>query len=104
MKRSTTMNEVFRQNYGRPIILSAVRIVLLEDLAKRMHASFFGYHYEPLVREEDQMEKYGVKTKKPEEIKKNGEKTAGVDDPNINVPKDPDLGTEPFEEKPDGKG
>lgn len=52
------------------------------------------------------MEKYGVKTKKLSEIKKkkkDGEKTAGVDDPNVNVPLDPDLGTEPYEEKPDGQ-
>ena len=50
------------------------------------------------------MEKYGVQIdkKKKVEIKKGlGEKTAGVDDPNVNVPKDPDKGTEPFEKEPD---
>lgn len=48
------------------------------------------------------MEKYGVEID-PKKKKKDGEKTAGADDPNVNVPKDPDKGTEPFERKPDGE-
>ena len=53
---------------------------------------------------EEAMEKYGVQIdpdKKPDP-KKPGEKTAGADDPNVNVPKDKDKGTEPFEKKPAG--
>ena len=49
------------------------------------------------------LEKYGVKTdpKKVADAKKGkGEKTASVDDPNTNVPLDPDKGTEPFETEP----
>ena len=58
----------------------------------------------PAVLWRMKMEKYGVKTKKPEQIKKEqGEKTAGVDDPNVNVPKHPDKGTEPYEERPNGQ-
>jgi hypothetical protein len=53
------------------------------------------------------MEKYGVEIdkKKVEDAKKKtpGEKTAGVNDPNVNVPIDPDKGTEPFEKKPEGE-
>lgn len=59
----------------------------------------------------EEMEKYGVEVdpKKVDEARKKqkqqapGEKTAGVDDPNTNVPLDPDKGTEPFEKKPEGK-
>jgi hypothetical protein len=54
---------------------------------------------------EKAMEKYGVEIdpKKVDQQKKNkpGEKTAGVDDPHTNVPKDPDKGTEPFEKRPE---
>jgi hypothetical protein len=56
----------------------------------------------------EEMEKYGVEIdpKKIDEAKKKqapGEKTAGVDDPNTNVPLDPNKGTEPFEKKPEGE-
>ena len=50
------------------------------------------------------MEKYGVQVDKDKvPKKKDGEKTAGVDDPKVNVPKHPEHGTEPYEKKPDGK-
>ena len=49
------------------------------------------------------MDKYSVqidKTKVEEQKKKEpGEKTAGLSDPNVNVPIDPKKGTEPFEKK-----
>lgn len=52
--------------------------------------------------QEKTMEKYGVQVDRDKiPKKKDGEKTAGVDDPNVNVPKDPAKGTEPFEKKPD---
>ncbi len=51
------------------------------------------------------MEKYGVEIdpKKVADAKKKkaGEKTASVNDPNVNVPKDDNEGTEPFEKKPE---
>ena len=53
----------------------------------------------PEVYRRWKMEKYGVKTKKPL-APKPGEKTASPHDPNVNVPKDPIKGTEPYEEKP----
>jgi hypothetical protein len=75
------------------------------DILRAAHAQAFFYRHEQLMtskEKEDFMEKYGVQTdpKKVEDAKKKtgpGEKTAGVDDPNVNVPKDPDKGTEPFE-------
>jgi|GEM_PF-5014099 len=58
----------------------------------------------PFLLRRKKMEKYGVEVdkEKVDEQKKKapGEKTAGTDDPNVNVPKDPDKGTEPFEKKP----
>ena len=41
------------------------------------------------------MTKYGVEVEKP----KPGSKTAGKGDPKVNVPHDPEKGTEPFEKK-----
>jgi hypothetical protein len=74
--------------YGTPIIMRVLPILIAErieqETQRRIH-----------------MEKYGVQVdpKKVEDAKKKapGEKTAGVDDPNVNVPKDPDEGTRPFE-------
>jgi hypothetical protein len=55
------------------------------------------------ARKKEGMEKYSVEIDKDKIIpKKDGEKTAAKDDPNVNVPKDPDKGTEPFEKKPNG--
>lgn len=61
-------------------------------------------HHGPHNQERIYMEKYGVQVdkKKLDDTKKGlGEKTAGVDDPDVNVPKDPDKGTEPFEKRPE---
>lgn len=48
------------------------------------------------------MEKLGVEIdpKRVEKEKRAG-KGARSDDPNVNVPKDPEKGTEPFEKRPD---
>jgi len=55
------------------------------------------------ARKKEGMEKYAVEIDKDKSIpKKDGEKTASKDNPNVNVPKDPDKGTEPFEKKPNG--
>lgn len=57
------------------------------------------------IQEKNKMEKYGVEIdpKKVADAKKKkaGEKTASVNDPNVNVPKDDNEGTEPFEKKPE---
>lgn len=48
------------------------------------------------------MEKYGVQIdpKKVEKEKQAG-KGSRADDPNVNVPMDPEKGTEPYEKRPD---
>lgn len=77
--------------YGTPIVLRVLPILMRERIEQETRRRIY-------------MEKYGVEVdpKKVDEAKKKqapGEKTAGVDDPNVNVPKDPDKGTEPFEKK-----
>jgi hypothetical protein len=96
-------------DFGPSPLLAIIRDLIYMDLLKRANAlTFLDRHGEFLTDQEreDFMEKYGVQTdpKKVADAKKKapGEKTAGVDDPNVNVPKDPDRGTEPFEKKPEG--
>lgn len=52
------------------------------------------------------MEKYGVEIDKSkvEKEKRAGKGDKVLDDPNTNVPLDPEKGTEPFEKKPEEKG
>lgn len=100
------------KEYGKPLILRVIKYLIYGDMLKRAHAQTFFNHHEHLMSEElrrDFMEKYGVQTdpKKVEDAKKKaqGEKTAGANDPNVNVPKDPDKGTEPYERDPEnGQG
>ena len=49
------------------------------------------------------MEKYGVEIDpdKREKEKRAGARSTFGDDPNINVPIDPEKGTEPYERRPD---
>ena len=78
------------------------------DMLKAAHAQTFFTKYQstmtPKEREEF-MEKYGVEIdpKRVEKEKKAGagDKQVIPDDPNVNVPKDPDKGTEPFEKRPE---
>jgi len=54
------------------------------------------------------MEKYAVqidpKKLKSEKEKLAGENAGSVDNPDVNVPMDPEKGTEPYEKESNGKG
>ena len=120
--RDRTMKRVYELNYGGGVVggrakgtfgPSPLRSILKDlialDMLKKAQAQIFFNRYESIMTEEERryfMEKYGVEVdpKKVDDAKKKvpGEKTAGVDDPNVNVPKDPDKGTEPFEKNPEG--
>jgi hypothetical protein len=93
--------------HREPVILRVTKLLIYEDMLVRALAQTFFRHREHLMTEEirrEFMEKYGVqvdKNKTDKNKKGDGEKTAGANDPNVNVPKDPDKGTEPFEKNPE---
>jgi hypothetical protein len=94
--------------WGPSPLLEVIRDLIYLDLLNKANAAIFYDRYADLMtaqQREDFMEKYGVQIDKSKVPKKgkDGEKTAGVDDPNVNVPKHPTEGTEPFEKKPDGE-
>jgi len=92
--------------WGPSPLREIIRDLIYLDILKRgcFARLFLDRNYQYMTDDERRMfmEKYGVEID-PKKTKKDGEKTAGADDPNVNVPKDPDKGTEPFERKPDGK-
>jgi hypothetical protein len=97
-----------RGKFGPSPLRAIIRDLIYMDMLKKAHAAtFFQRHEDYMTKEERRafMEKYGVeidpKKVDQQKDKKKGEKTAGVDDPNVNVPKDPDKGTEPFEKRPE---
>lgn len=94
-------------SWGMPPVRAIMKDLIYLDMLERANASvFFNHHAHRMTADERIafMEKYGVQID-PDKKKKNdtkkgvGEKTADADDPNINVPKDPDKGTEPFEKE-----
>lgn len=90
--------------YGPSPLRQIIRYLIAEDMLRRDAAKIFYMHHESLMTEGERkafMEKYGVQIdpKKKPAPTKDGEKTATTDDPNVNVPKDPDKGTEPFEKE-----
>ena len=93
--------------WGPPPIRAIMKDLLYLDMLERANASLFFHHHAHRMTEDERrdfMEKYGVEIdKKKKNYDKEGirEKRAGVDDPNVNVPKDPDKGTEPFEKDPE---
>jgi len=101
--RSKSMQKCYELNYGVSPLRAIMRDLIYLDMLEKANAQiFYNHHAHEMTEGErsDFMEKYGVQTdpKKAADAKKApGEKTAGVDDPNVNVPKDPDKGTEPFE-------
>lgn len=90
-----------------PTVRVIIKYLIYKDLLDKAMAELFYRRYGHLLTVRERMhfmEKYGVQVdpKKVREHKKDrGEKTAGVDDPEVNVPKDPDKGTEPFEKDED---
>jgi hypothetical protein len=98
----------FIGGHGTPLIVSITKMLLYDQILSRANAQIFFDRYSSVMTEEERksfVEKYAVEIdpdKKPDP-KKPGEKTAGKNDPNVNVPKDPDKGTEPFEKKPEGE-
>jgi hypothetical protein len=97
----------FVGKFGMPIMLRILKDLIYMDLLRQAHATTFLHRYEGLMSPQERrtfMEKYGVKTdpkKVADAKKKDGEKTAAPNDPNTNVPIDPDKGTEPFETEPE---
>ena len=110
------------KEFSEPLVgTCATSIRIIDDLTKRQSflrdlcyfdllvkanaRIFYDRHAHNMTESERKhfMEKYGVQTdpKKIADAKKKaaGEKTASVNDPNVNVPKDNDLGTEPFEKE-----
>jgi hypothetical protein len=102
------INAVFenptQKEMGTSSLLGIIKDLIYLDILKQAQFKLLlanNPHYERKYL----MEKYGVQIDKNKTNKKNkkntpGEKTAGEHDPNINVPKDPNLGTEPYERKP----
>jgi len=107
--RSRSMKKCYEINYGVSPLRAIMRDLIYLDLLEKARAQIFYNHHAMSMTEDERrlfMEKYGVQVdpkKVDEQKKKPGEKTAGVNDPNTNVPKDPDKGTEPFEKKPEGE-
>lgn len=107
--RTNSMQKCYELNYGVSPLRAIMRDLIYLDLLEKANAQIFYNHHATNMTEDERrlfMEKYGVEVdpKKVDEAKKAqkpGEKTASVDDPNTNVPKDPDKGTEPFEKKPE---
>ena len=105
--RDKVMQKVYELTYGPSVLPRLVKDMIVLDVIKAAQARTFFLAHQDLFTEEQRrtfMEKYGVQVdpKKVDDSKKQpGEKTAGADDPNVNVPKDPDKGTEPFEKKPE---
>jgi len=96
------------KGYSESPLRAIIKDLIYLDMLKAARAQYFFYRHEHLFTMDEReafMEKYGVKIdpKKTEKEKRgaSGEKPKGIDDPNVNVPKDPDLGTEPYEENPE---
>lgn len=82
--------------------------MLIEKLKQANAKIFLDYYRQHMSEEEVRkfMEKYSVQID-PEKVEQEKEKVAHTGkpspthDPDINVPKDPKKGTEPFEKKPE---
>lgn len=105
--RNSTLKKVFELNYGN-FKKTIHNLMLIEEL-KKANAKIFLDRYRHHMSEEETrkfMEKYSVQID-PEKVEQEKEKVAHTGkpspthDPNINVPKDPKKGTEPFEKKPE---
>jgi hypothetical protein len=100
----------FKGGHGYPIVSRIIRDLIYLDMLKAAHAQTFFNRYERIMTEEERrmfMEKYGVEIDK-DKVEKEKKGSAGSkqqvpDDPNVNVPKDPDKGTEPYEKRPEGE-
>lgn len=110
--RTDSMRRCYELNYGVSPLRAIIKDLIFLDMLKKANVQMFLDRNTQYMTEDERrlfMEKYGVQVdpKKVDEQKKKkkepGEKTAGTDDPNVNVPKDPDKGTEPFEKKPEGE-
>lgn len=105
--RGKSMQKCYELNYGVSPLRAIMRDLIYLDMLEKANAQiFYNHHVESMTETErrDFMEKYGVKTdpkKVADAKKKDGEKTAAPNDPNTNVPIDPDKGTEPFETEPE---
>jgi hypothetical protein len=119
--KTRSMRDVFELNYGPLVkcvsgkhkvtlgtspLRAVIRDLIYLDLLERGNAMIFYDRYRSLMTEGEReafMEKYAVKVdkKKVDQKKADGEKTASKNDPNTNVPVDPDKGTEPFETEPE---
>ena len=92
-------------DYGKSPLMAIVKDLMYLRILEKAQAELYCAHR--YVSDEERrmiMEKYGVKTdpkKVADAKKKDGEKTAAPNDPNTNVPIDPDKGTEPFETEPE---
>ena len=91
--------------WGPPPIRAIMKDLIYLDMLERANASLFFHHHAHRMTEDERrdfMEKYGVEIDK-EKVEK--EKRAGkgdrADDPNVNVPMDPEKGTEPYEKRPE---
>lgn len=93
--------------FGRPLVSRLLKDLMYLDILDKARAQYFLDKNSHLLEETERkifMEKYGVKIdpKKVADAKKSSkEKTASGKDPNVNVPKDPELGTEPYEKDPE---
>jgi len=99
-----SLQNCYELNYGVSPLRAVIRDLIYLDLLEKANAQIFmdrNYQYMTETERSNFMEKYGVQIdpKKVDEQKKDGEKTAGADDPKVNVPKHPDKGTEPFEKR-----
>lgn len=91
--------------FGPSLLTEVIRFLITEDALNQANVRMFVDRFGEKLSEEERsmiMEKYGVQIDKSKTEKKDGEKTAGANDPNVNVPKDPDAGTEPYEKEPEG--
>ena len=112
--RTNSMQKVFELNYkgngeyGTSPLMSVIRDLIYLDLLEKANVEMFLNKYDQAMTPDERryyVDKYGVQIdpKKVEKQKKKtpGEKTAGINDPNVNIPLDPDLGSEPFEKDPE---
>ncbi len=103
-QNNTTQEQ--KQAYELPVISEIIKIIFYSKTLEELQQRYRELHYPNLFGTgENKMEKYSVqidKKKLEQQKKEAGEKTANKYDPKINVPKDPNLGTEPYERKPNG--
>lgn len=94
------------RDWGIPLIQSLIKPLLYLKVLEEANARIFREYLRPWRPEEEAMDKYAVeidpnKVEKEKVGSKGGKPTS---DPNVNIPLDPDKGSEPFEKEPaDGK-